>query len=44
MVALIHRRVAALADPGIFLHLVAKEAAEAAARALPPFDPARFPL
>jgi allophanate hydrolase len=44
VVALIHRRLAALADPGIFLHLVPEDEAAAAARALPPFDPRRFPL
>jgi allophanate hydrolase len=44
VVALIHRRLAALADPGIFIHLVPQETAEAAASALPPFDPVRFPL
>jgi allophanate hydrolase len=44
VVALIHRRLAALADPGIFLHLVPEETARAAAEALPPFDPARFAL
>jgi allophanate hydrolase len=44
VVALIHRRLAALDDPGIFLHLLPEAAACAAAAALPPFDPARFPL
>ena len=44
VVGLIHRRIAALGDPGIFLHLVPAGDAEAAARALPPFDAARFPL
>jgi allophanate hydrolase len=44
VVALIHRRLAALADPGIFLHLVPEAEAIAAAEALPPFDPERFPL
>jgi allophanate hydrolase len=40
----IHRRLAALDDPGIFLHLVPEAEALAAAAALPPFDAARFPL
>ena len=44
VIALIHRRLAALDDPGIFLHLVPEPEARAAAAALPPFDPARFPL
>jgi allophanate hydrolase len=44
VVALIHRRIVALEDPGIFLHLIPVEHAAAAAQALPPFDPARFPL
>jgi allophanate hydrolase len=44
VVSLIHRRLAALGDPGIFLHLVPEAAARAAAEALPPFDPLRFPL
>jgi allophanate hydrolase len=39
-----HARLAAVGDPGIFLHLVPVEAAVAAAHALPPFDPERFPL
>ncbi|WP_245185712.1 allophanate hydrolase [Falsiroseomonas frigidaquae] len=34
----------ALADPGIFLHQPDPAALQAAAAALPPFDPARFPL
>jgi allophanate hydrolase len=40
----VHRRLAALDDPGIFLHLVPEEAARAAADVLPPFDTTRFPL
>jgi allophanate hydrolase len=44
MVAEIHRRLAALEDPGIFLDLLPEAEAVAAAAALPPFDPARFPL
>lgn len=44
VIALIHRRLAALADPGIFLHLVPEAEAIAAAGALPAYDPARFPL
>ena len=39
VLALIHDRLARLDDPGIFLHL-----APPAARTLPAFDPARFPL
>jgi allophanate hydrolase len=38
------RRLAAAADPGIFLDLTPWPALEAAAAALPPFDPGRFPL
>jgi allophanate hydrolase len=44
VVALVHQRLETLADPGIFLHLVPRPQAEAAAAALPPFDPVRFPL
>ena len=44
VVALIHQRLVALGDPGIFLHLVPEAQAMAAAAALPPFDPLRFPL
>jgi allophanate hydrolase len=44
VVALVHRRLAALADPGIFLHLVPEAEARRVAAALPPFDPARLPL
>ncbi|WP_270936602.1 amidase family protein, partial [Falsiroseomonas oryzae] len=44
VVALVHQRLAALNDPGIFLHLVPQERAEAAAAALPAFDPVRYPL
>jgi allophanate hydrolase len=44
VIAQIHRRLAALDDPGIFLHLVPEADAIAAAKALPPFDAARFPL
>jgi allophanate hydrolase len=38
------RRIAALGDPGIFLHLAADDALAAAVAALPPFDPVRYPL
>jgi allophanate hydrolase len=37
-------RLAAVADPGIFLHLVVRDSVMAAAKRLPSFDPARFPL
>ena len=39
-----YRRVDATGDPGIFLHLIAPEAALAAVEALGPFDPAAKPL
>jgi allophanate hydrolase len=38
------RRLAAANDPGIFLDVMPAEALAAEAAALPPFDPARFPL
>jgi allophanate hydrolase len=44
VIAEIHRRHVALADPGIFLHLVPEAEARAAAEALPSFDPVAFPL
>jgi allophanate hydrolase len=37
-------RMAAVADPGVFIHLVARGDARAAAARLPAFDPTRFPL
>ena len=37
-------RLAEVNDPGIFIHLVPREAATARAAALPVFDPARHPL
>ncbi len=40
----VYRRIAAAADPGIFLALVDEKAATAAARALPPFDATAYPL
>jgi allophanate hydrolase len=43
-VAVAQARLAAAADPGIFLDLTPPEALHAAIAALPPFDPARFPL
>jgi allophanate hydrolase len=43
-IALAQARLAAAADPGIFLDLTPPEALEAAVSALPPFDPARTPL
>ncbi|MFM8990699.1 MAG: amidase family protein, partial [Alphaproteobacteria bacterium] len=44
VVAEAHRRLEAAGDPGIFLDLVPLQDLAAAAEALPPFDPARFPL
>jgi allophanate hydrolase len=44
VVALSRARLAAANDPGIFLDLTPPEALDAAIAALPPFDPARFPL
>lgn len=43
-VAEVYRRIAAVNDPGIFIALLPEAAARAAADALPPFDPAAFPL
>ena len=43
-VADVYRRIAEVDDPGIFIALVSEDAARAAAEALPPFDPAAFPL
>ncbi|WP_398478187.1 allophanate hydrolase [Tardiphaga sp.] len=43
-VADVYRRIAAVDDPGIFIALVSEDAARAAAEALPPFDPAAYPL
>ncbi len=39
-----YARLSAVDDPGIFLHCLPQEAVSAAAEALPPFDPERFPL
>jgi len=44
VVAEAHRRLAVIDDPGIFLDLAPLNAVQAEAAALPPFDPARFPL
>lgn len=44
VVAEAHRRLAAAEDPGIFLDLTPTPALAAEVAALPPFDPARFPL
>lgn len=44
VVAEAHRRLRAVADPGIFLDLTPEDALSAEAAALPPFDAARFPL
>ena len=38
------RRIVAAEDPGIFLHLIPTDDLVAAAKALPPFDPATHPL
>ena len=39
-----HRRLDAADDPGVFIDLIPLAQAQEAARALPPFDPDRFPL
>ena len=44
VVAEAYRRLAAVDDPGIFLALVPEAEAQAAAAALPPFDPVSMPL
>jgi allophanate hydrolase len=44
VIAEVYRRIEALADPGIFITLVPRETALAAAEALPAHDPAAFPL
>jgi allophanate hydrolase len=44
VVATVYRRLGAAADPGIIIALVDEDAAIAAARALPAFDPVQFPL
>lgn len=44
LVAKVYRRIHAAGDDGIFLSLVPEAEALAAARALPPFDPAATPL
>jgi allophanate hydrolase len=43
-VADVYRRIDAVDDPGIFIAMVPEDAARAAAEALPPFDPAAYPL
>jgi allophanate hydrolase len=40
----VYRRIEAVADPGIFITLTEKQAAKAAAAALPSFDPVAYPL
>ena len=40
----VYSRLAAAADPGIFISVVPMDAALSAARALPPFDPTAYPL
>lgn len=44
MVEEVYRRIDAAGDPGIFITLVPEKEARKAALALPPLDPARFPL
>ncbi len=44
VIAAVYARIAAAGDPGIFIALVDHAKALAAAEALPPFDPAAFPL
>jgi allophanate hydrolase len=44
VISAIHRRLAEVDDPGIFIHLVPAADAIAACRALPPFDPQAMPL
>jgi allophanate hydrolase len=44
VIAEAHRRLAEAADPGIFIDLIPLADVQAAARALPPFDPERLPL
>jgi len=44
VVAEVYRRLRAVDDPGIFIHLADEDALRATADALPPFDPARYPL
>jgi allophanate hydrolase len=41
---MIHARMAALDDPGIFIHMVPSGDAKAKAAQFPPFDPVRYPL
>ncbi|MDP2803359.1 MAG: allophanate hydrolase [Phreatobacter sp.] len=43
-VAAVYRRIAAVDDPGIFIHLRPEADVQARAAALPPFDPVAFPL
>lgn len=44
VIAAAYARLAALGDPGIFIHLVPEADALAAASRLPPFDAGRYPL
>jgi len=44
VIAAAYARLAAIGDPGIFIHLVPETDALAAASRLPPFDPGRYPL
>jgi allophanate hydrolase len=43
-IAEVYRRIAAVNDPGIFIALLPEATAQAAAGALPPFDPIAYPL
>lgn len=43
-VAEVYHRIAEVDDPGIFINLLPEDASRAAADALPPFDPAAYPL
>ena len=44
VIAEVYRRLAAVNDPGIFIHLIDQNEAQAAAKALPPFCPDTYPL
>ena len=44
VIAQVYRKIAAVADPGIFITLTDEAAAKSAAEALPPFDSVTYPL